>query len=271
MTSINTPEINTSASPEQNTQKKNTEAIIAIVSALTIVIIAAFAIFFALRHVGNNSDNPTPSNTSSTVTDHGLDGISLGKELVAGTENENATRVDIYFDYACTHCNHLGNDYGVQLGEAAKNGDITLVYHPVSIMSTLFSYTGAAAELFIAENAPDKYFEFHELLHNKIMTPYMNGDMNDPRAQNIIDIAKEAGVDEDNCAALLKELTEMEDILLKNDQSRSTALLEQVIDTTNSFVDDSMKATGSAGTPTVYIGGKKAENWSTDISNLLNK
>lgn len=272
MTIPNTPEMNYALPQEQTPPpKKNTGAIIAIISVLTILAVVAVTVFFALGYADNNSGKPTPSNTSTALTTDEDPGISLGKDLVAGTKNEGATQVDIYFDYACSHCNHLGNDYGAELGEAAKAGDITLVYHPVSIMSTLFSYTGAAAEFFVAENEPDKYFVFHELLHEKIMTPYMNGDLNDPRAQNIVDIAKEAGVSEENCEALSKELTEMEDILLKNDHSRSTSLLDHVITVSDTFVNNSMKATGSAGTPTVYIDGKKSESWSTDIPSLLSK
>lgn len=275
MTIPTTPET-TPASYQQNTSgSKNASVIVVAVIVLLAALLAAFAIF---RTTHADSPSPTPTTSEPAPTDTSIDlttyeggGLSLGKELTAGTKNEGATQVDIYFDYACSHCNHLSNDYGAGLGEAAKAGDITLVYHPVAIMGVLFSYTGAGAEFFVADNEPDKYFAFHELLHEKIMTPYMNGDVQDPRAKDIVAIAKEAGVSEENCEVLSKELTEMENILLANDHSRSTTLLDHVIETTNLFIDNSQKAHGSAGTPTVYIDGKKAENWTTDIPELLDK
>ena len=99
----------------------------------------------------------------------------------------------------------------------------------------------------------------------------MEGKLNDPRAKDIVDVAKEAGVSEENCAALLKELEEMEDILLSNDHSRSNTLLDHIVETTNHFVETSKKINGSAGTPTVYIDDVKADNWTKDIPNLLDK
>lgn len=276
------PQEQAPAAEEQATQTKTTNIVVTTVSVILIAAIIFFAVLLAKNtdtsgspseptENSSTTSEPNPNATLFNATERAEEGISLGKELVARTHNEGATQIDIYFDYSCSHCNHLGNDYGTGLGEAAKAGDITLVYHPVAIMGTLFSYTGAGAELFVAENEPDKYFAFHELLHEKIMTPYMNGDLTDPSAQNIVDIAREAGVSEAQCETLLKELTDMEDILRQNDQSRSTPLLTQVIETTNRFVEESMAATGGAGTPTVYIDNVKSESWSTDIPNLLSK
>ncbi|MBR6458642.1 MAG: thioredoxin domain-containing protein [Actinomycetaceae bacterium] len=276
------PQEQAPATEEHATQTKSTGIIVTAVSVLLIAAIIFFVVLL-VKNVDTNGSSSEPTENSSTTStpdpnatlltapERAKEGISLGKELVAGTQNEGATQVDIYFDYSCSHCNHLGNDYGADLAAAAKDGDITLVYHPVAILNTFFSYEGAGAELFVAENEPDKYLIFHELLHEKVMTPYINGEAESPNAQTIVDTAREAGVSDANCEALLKELTDMEDILGQNDQSNLTPLLTKVVETSNRFTTESIAMTGGAGTPTVYIDGVQKENWSTDLANILSK
>ena len=248
-------------------------AIIAAVIALTVILV-------------KNTDTPIPSTKGSdglahsekvitaqapaNVTEYG--GISLGKELVAGTKNEGVPQVDIYFDYACPACNLLGNEYGAALGEAAKRGDITLVYHPVRIHSIPFASTGAGAEFFIAENEPDKYFAFHELVHEKLMTPYLEEKISAPTAKDVVDIAREAGVSEENCEKLLQELTQME-TALEDEDVASSPLLTWIVETTEQFAVDSQlsRTDGNYGTPSVYIDGVMSDKWSTDIPDLLDK
>ncbi|MBR5951074.1 MAG: thioredoxin domain-containing protein [Actinomycetaceae bacterium] len=263
----------------QGNNTGNSKVIGIIITTVSIVLIAAIIAVAVLLARSSQTSDPSPSSTGSSpsttakqlsITERAESGITLGKDLKAGTVNTGARQIDIYFDYACSHCNHLGNDYGTGLGEAAKAGNITLVYHPVAIMNTLFSYTGASAEFFVAENEPDKYYVFHELLHEKVMTPYMKGELN-PQTDDIIAVAREAGVSETNIDKLSKELTTIEDSLLKGDSSNITPLLEKVLDTTEQFVNESITSTGSAGTPTVYIDNVKSKNWTQDIPDLINK
>lgn len=266
---------------KEEARRKRTRLIAASAGALLIVAVIALVVVLVknvddtvpavkgsdgLSHAEKVITTPAPAN----VTEYG--GISLGKELKAGTKNEGVPQVDIYFDYACPACGQLGNKYGVALGEAAKRGDITLVYHPVRIHGIPFASTGAGAEFFVAENEPDKYFTFHELVHEKLMTPYLEGKTSDPSARDVVNIAKEAGVSEENCEKLLQELTEMEKAL-ENEDTASSPLLTWIIEITQQFAADSQlsRTDGSYGTPSVYIDGVMSDSWSTDIPDLLNK
>lgn len=274
---------------KEEAKRKRTRIIAGCAGALLIVAVIALVVVLV-----KNVDDPVPALEGSdglphaekiittqppaNVTEYG--GISLGKELKAGTANKGVPQVDIYFDYSCHHCSDLGNEYGTQLAEAAKKGDITLVYHPVTTMRGLFSYTGAAAEFFVAENEPDKYLAFHELLHEKVMAPYAQALVNrkegeevpSPTVQDILPIAKEAGLSDKTYQGLSEELTPLEDALLNDsDKAFSIPLLQWVSETTEQFVADSKKVNGKVGTPEVYIDGQKTDRWSQDIPDLLNK
>lgn len=267
---------------KEKAKRKRTRIIAACAGAILIVAVIVLAIVFV-----KNSGTDTPSVTSSdglkhaekvitmqtpaNITEYG--GISLGKELKAGTANTGVPQVDIYFDYKCHHCSDLGAEYGAALSEAAKAGDITLVYHPVAIMGDLFCYTGAAAEFFVAENEPDKYFAFHELMHEKLMADAAYNRIPTPTAQQIVDVAKEAGVSDDNCRALLQELTTMEDVLTGSTNDSLPPLSAWVDETTQQFIADSQlyRTDGKYGTPSLYIDGVKSDSWTTDIPELLNK
>lgn len=262
-------------------KRKRTRIIAASAGALLVVAVIALVIVLV-----KNTDTDIPSSIGSdglkhtekiittqapaNVTEYG--GISLGKELKAGTKNEGVPQVDIYFDYACPACNQLDNDYGAALGEAAKRGDITLVYHPVRIHSIPFASTGAGAEFFIAENEADKYFAFHTRVHEKLMTPYLEEKISAPSARDVVDVAREVGVSEENCEKLLQELTQMEEAL-ENEGTTPTPLLTWIAETTQQFAADSQlsRTDGSYGTPSVYIDGVMSDSWSTDIPDLLDK
>lgn len=266
---------------KEEARRKRTRIIAASAGALLIVAVIALVVILV-----KNADTDIPSSIGTdglkhtekiittqapaNVTEYG--GISLGKELTAGTKNDGVPQVDIYFDYACPACSQLGNEYGVALGEAAKKGDITLVYHPVRIHGIPFASTGAGAEFFVAENEPDKYFAFHELMHEKLMTAYLEEKISAPSARDVVTIAKEAGVSEENCEKLLQELTDMEKAL-ENEDTAPPPLLTWIAEVTQQFAADSQlsRTDGSYGTPSVYIDGVMSNSWSTDISDLLNR
>ncbi|MBR5951073.1 MAG: thioredoxin domain-containing protein [Actinomycetaceae bacterium] len=264
---------------KENAKKKRTR-ILAIVAA-TALIAAVIGIAVVLVKNANNTAVMTNNDglphvaktitmeAPKNVTEYG--GIPLGKDLKAGTVNEGVPQIDIYFDYSCHHCNDLSNEYGAALTEAAQKGEITLVYHPVASMQGLFSFTGAVAEFYVASNEPEKYLKFHDLLHEKLMTPYMAKTIETPQAKDIGTIARQAGLSDSTYQGLMEELTATENALLK-DQSKASSipLLIWVSEVTNQFIKDS-EALDNKGTPTVYFDGKKLDNWKEDLPNLLNK
>ncbi|MFG6286215.1 DsbA family protein [Actinotignum schaalii] len=99
-------------------------------------------------------------------------GISIGADGVAGSVNEGKPVVRVYSDYWCPWCNDLVRDHGEELIQMAKDGKITLVYHPnMRFEESPYSVKGEQAEVWFAVNAPDKYLDFHELLYKEGSIP----------------------------------------------------------------------------------------------------
>lgn len=71
------------------------------------------------------------------MTDQGA--ITFGSSLSAGTVNEGAPTVQIYYDYLCVHCNDLEREHGAELSKLAEDGKITLELHPVGMMDEFLS------------------------------------------------------------------------------------------------------------------------------------
>lgn len=280
MTNLDIPAMIPLPQEQEAPKSKSTAIIVAIVSVFLIAAIITFIVLFIKNNDKTAESEPSPTPTQSATTSEPTPtaapddtpkypngGITLGKDLVAGTENTGATRVDIYFDYTCGYCELLLDEFDTALSDATKAGNITLVYHPILVhQNNPFAYTGAGAEHFIASNEPEKYLTFHALMHEKITAPYMNGEISEPAVQDIVQIAREAGLSEENCTTLSNELTQLENYVLSDNPPEASALLRLIIDETNQFIDN-----GGTGTPTVIIDGIAAENWRTDLADLLNK
>ncbi|WP_418606106.1 DsbA family protein [Georgenia sp. SUBG003] len=84
-----------------------------------------------------------PANTS--VEDGG---ISLGSEMVAGTENPDAPVLDVYLDFACPHCADFEEVNADDIDSLVTAGEATVVYHPSR------SSTAAAASTPASPAAP---------------------------------------------------------------------------------------------------------------------
>lgn len=272
----------------RNKEQKNRKLLIISISIGIIVLVAAL-IISAIFLVNKNSGGPSnlthgekviTSVTPANVTEWG--GISVGKDGKAGTKNENAEKViDLYFDYGCSHCNELEDEFGDKIGELVKNGKATLILHPLTIMGTQYSYFGANAELFIAENAPEIYYDFHVNAHKKLTSPMWeemikkqreakekNEDFNGiqgPSLEDIVKVATDLGLSPDK-AENMKTALQQASLAQVNGESQYVpgAYAKHLQEYVNQFVKD-----GNTGTPAVYVNGENVKSWSSDLEKKL--
>ncbi|MGO1859230.1 DsbA family protein [Ancrocorticia populi] len=248
---------------EQEEKRAKRNKILAIVGAIALVAVIALAVVLIVR--SGSSDNSTGEGTESSedwadftradsvftaestpenVTDQG--GITVGSSLEAGTVNEGAPEVDIYFDFLCSWCNRLENEYSEDLAQMAKDGEITLVYMPVAIMGEDFSTQGAAADFFMAENAPEYFLDFHNTLFEEKTNPLFldeNSDQTLPTIDDILEVAEEVGVPDATVADL------------------ETAINDGTYDATIESAYEQWTANGQTGTPGVIINDRQLADW----------
>ncbi len=238
--------------------------ILAIIASLVVVALVATAVFVIVNSKSKQSAilkgaDGTPQYAKFTAGESAFTGslpanveknggISVGASLTAGSKNEGKPTVDIYFDYLCVHCNDLEAQFGEALTEMAKEGEITLVYHPVEIMHQAFSTHSAAADFFVAQNAPDKYIEFHNKVFSDLSNPVFKEQASLPTTEDLIKVAKDVGVNDDVASRLEKAL---------NSESL-TSLVEQA---SKQFAND-----GLTGTPAVIVNGRQLLNWNTALA-----
>lgn len=256
---------------EKEAQARKRTIIIAAVVALVLVG-ALVAILIATTRgssspTGTLGDDGLTHNESVITLDvpanvTSIGGISVGKSLEAGTSNEGAPQVDIFFDYACSHCYDLEKEYGKALQEAAKNGEITLVYHPVSLpMDEFLSPTGIAIETYVAANEPESYIAVHNAMHENMIKPLREGTVSSyPTTEDIAKIAQEAGLSEKTTEGLKKALD--------NDELTDwgTQITQQFVADSTTYRDDN-----SYGTPTVFVDGKHQDSWSEPLKKYAGK
>ena len=248
---------------EEEIKRTKRNRIIAVVAGVVVVALLAGAIWFIVSGGSNNSAGKAAGPSSSGVQSsseitteipNGVNkygGISVGKDLTAGTANEGAPRVSIYFDYLCSHCNHLEAEYAEQLATMAKNGEITLEYYPTSIYPNVpFSADGQRAEMWMANHAPDKYIDFHNRVMAEHTIPLFenpsSGGIVPPEVDKLYEVASEVGLSSAQVAQMKEDLG----------GGAYKELVEQLM---NQF-----RANGFTGTPTVLINGEVLK---TDWSN----
>ncbi len=239
---------------EEESKRAKRNRLLAIVGSVLVVAIIAAAVFFIVRSGNERSQEKDwaafepaatvfTEGTPENVNDQG--GIAVGSDLVAGTENEGAPTVTIYFDYLCSYCNQLEGTYADELTQMAQDGDITLIYQPVSILGQEFSDLGAAADFYLAANAPEQYLEFHNTVFSEVTEPLFaeDADLPIPTAEDLLRVAKEVGVPEDVVTGL------------------ETTLADGSFQKWVDLSYEQFGANGLNGTPRVIINDRELVNW----------
>ena len=193
----------------------------------TSVIVAVIVIAVAATVViGQNMANKTWDLTAS-APDKTTGAVSVGN---------GDKEVDVYIDFMCPICGQFETAYGDQLLELASTDDITLNYHPVSILNhfsqgTNYSTRAGNAFYCVAETDGKAVIPFMTQLFKQQPAENSEGLTDD----KLVSMAKDAGADIASC---------------------------QKDSTWGQFVDDQTEndmpadpTSGSKGTPTVIIDG----------------
>lgn len=168
----------------------------ALVVALTAVVVGL------VMWVEGRESDADPAMSSEAITP--ATGIPTGAGGVAGTVNDGAPLLEVYFDPMCSYCVLLDTVNHDTFAQLRDDGEVTLVYHPVSFMETGFdgarSDMLAAAVAAVAHEAPEVLDAFVATLME-----YQALTMNELDAEGLRVVAVNAGVPQDVIAVLGQE------------------------------------------------------------------
>ncbi|WP_147915987.1 DsbA family protein [Ruania zhangjianzhongii] len=168
-------------------EKRSRRILIGVVAAVLALIIAAVVVIAlqANRTLLSDFEGATPAGSDLNG------GIPIGADG-AGSANEGAPELDVYVDFMCPHCGTFEQINGEDLTQAAADGEVTVIYHPVSFLSD-YSARAAAAFAEVANSAPENAMDFMNILFAN--QPTEGGDgLTD---EQIAEFAVEAGVPQD--------------------------------------------------------------------------
>lgn len=212
------------AEQRRSTRKKVAVASVAAVAVLAIVSVVLIVVNrFSLDDIG-------PGNATPPAALH--DGIQSSQNKT----DDAPHKVEVYLDFMCPVCAQFEKLIGTQLRDMSANGEITLVYKPVSILdgmsqNTRYSSRAASAAVCVAEHSPSRVDEFFDKMFE-----------NQPREQStglkstrIAEIAGESGVSEEGQKCI-----------------KSNPYLN--------FITEKTDADGINSTPTVKVDGEVIDN-----------
>lgn len=184
------------------------------------------------------SEDQVPANTQAGA-------IPVGSGLAAGTDNGDATRIDVYYDYTCTYCLMFEDQYAEYLAEVAQDGTATVAYRPVALLDSTGDFSGysgrsASAAGTVAADDPQNFLAAHAALA--------------AMGQAYIDSQGQDEADATTMAAELEAAGVDPQVAQQAAEGEYTAWVEA---TTEQFGRD-----GYRGTPTILVDGEQLEDWS---------
>lgn len=208
-------------------ERKTTVVIVA--SAVAILAVFGGIIYFIV----NSAAVPPLEEAAAPAVADETGGIPVGASGVAGEDiDADAVRVDIYLDFMCPVCGAFEEVNAADLAELREAGDITVVYHTVSILDrasngTAFSTRSANAAAVVADKSPENFVAFVDAMFANQPEEGTSGHDD----ATIAEIAVGAGVPQDVADSL-----------------KDGAFTKWVIAATDQASQD-----GMGGTPTVMI------------------
>ncbi|WP_402468185.1 DsbA family protein [Isoptericola aurantiacus] len=220
------------------------------VAIAALVVVAGFIL---MNEAGKKDVEDIPlaevADVPAGVTDSG--GIPVGSDLVAGTQNDGAPVVDQYVDYMCPVCGQFEELNAADVETMATEGDATVVFHPVAILDrvssgTEYSTRAASAAYWVADQAPDAFFDFNAAMFT-----------NQPEENS-------PGLDDDEIAAIAQEAGVPADVAdgIADGTARGT-FGQYAYSLTNEATSDPdlVNSQGTFGTPTILVDGERFETW----------
>jgi protein-disulfide isomerase len=145
----------------------------------TIIIVAAsivgIALFAGIIYFIVSSSKVPGLSEAGAVLPAGSDdtgGIPVGSTGIVGVEvpGDDVPRVDIYEDFMCPICGQFEEINGADLDAMREAGEISVYYHPISILDrysagTDYSTRSANAVAAVADQAPEFFHAYAEALY----------------------------------------------------------------------------------------------------------
>lgn len=211
--------------------------IIGIAAVVLVVLIAVISIVSGKKSEESApSDWEAPEVSVKAVTE---DDLVTGYQIVGAAEPAaDAPRVDLYFDYLCSHCVDLEAARGAELAALANNGKAQVVLHPVAILGQEFSADASAAFHEVATKDPDHLLAFHKAVFDHAEDLMKQRTTEVGGWDKLADLAEQAGVPADIAKGL-----------------EANADLEWVTKVSEHFLED------YRGTPTVLVNGEQNYEW----------
>ena len=171
------------------TQTSLAVGIIGVIALVTVLIVSS------LRPPG-----PGPANMQS-------DGIKIGENLVANrtpallpeeaptpseANADGVPAINIFIDYSCPACAQFESIYGPLLRTWLENGTATVEYHILSFRDaqtagTRYATRAGNAAACVADQSPDQYFDFSELLLANQPAPPGSYELTNDQLNQIVD------------------------------------------------------------------------------------
>jgi len=198
---------------------------------------------------------PAPADDTGGIPVSGTGGDDVG---VAGEDDVDLT---IYFDYMCPYCGQFDATNSGDLDAMLEEGDVTITYHPVSILDHLsagssYSTRAVNATAIVADQSPENFTAFVTAMYKDQPAEGTSGRTD----AEIAAIAQDVGVP----AEVTDTFTDTVDGTFATEDE------EGLEGTWRTFSPWALAATRQAGTdvpgfstPTVLINGEPFEGWTT--------
>lgn len=184
---------------QQKREKRN--RIIAISGLVAALVVLAVVVTLILRQgnatagsVSYTGDEVTVADVTAPSTAQADGGIPVGAEGVAGEEaGDDAVVLSVYLDYMCPFCGQFDTSNEAELAALRESGDLTVVYHPVSILDryssgTEYSTRAAIAAAVVADQAPEQFLAFNNALFANQPEENSTGLSDDEIAEIALDV-----------------------------------------------------------------------------------
>ena len=198
---------------------------------------------------------PAPANDNGGIPVSGNGGDDVG------TVGEGDVDLTIYFDYMCPYCGQFDEINAADLDAMLEEGDVTITYHPVSILDHLsagssYSTRAVNATAIVADKSPEHFTDFVTAMYKDQPAEGTSGRSDAEIAQ----IAEDLGVPSEVTATFTDTV----------DGTFATQDEDSVEGTWRIFAPWSAATTNQAGTdrpkfstPTVLINGEPFSEWQT--------